>query len=213
MREGFLHSLLRHDVRNRSHIVQGYLELLKDFDLPEEARDYLDKAIKSVLETAEIIEKVTALREAEREETSAVKINPIVEKAVEESRPYAQEKGMETEMVCSDIDIELWGGTLLTELFTNLIDNSIRHSKGSRIRISDRKTDDEVVYTIEDDGIGIERDLRDGIFDRGFKNGDTGGSGLGLFLVKRIVESYGGDVEVMDSDLGGARFEVRMKRV
>ena len=51
------------------------------------------------------------------------------------------------------------------------------------------------------------------IFKKGYKNQKTGKTGLGLYLVKEIAESYGGRVEVKDSGLGGARFDVYLKKV
>ncbi len=67
--------------------------------------------------------------------------------------------------------------------------------------------------TVEDDGKGIPDDIKDKIFKRGFKKSKEGGSGLGMYLVKEIAESYGGRIEVKDSEMGGARFDVNLKRV
>ncbi|MFP4001865.1 MAG: ATP-binding protein, partial [Thermoplasmata archaeon] len=50
-------------------------------------------------------------------------------------------------------------------------------------------------------------------FEKGYKYGESGGTGLGMYIVKEIVESYGGSVEVKDSELGGARFDVHMEKV
>ncbi|MFW6142563.1 MAG: sensor histidine kinase, partial [Candidatus Saliniplasma sp.] len=68
------------------------------------------------------------------------------------------------------------------------------------------------IVTVEDDGKGIADDIKEKIFERGFKKGENAGSGLGMYLVKEIVESYGGSIDVKDSELGGARFDVILKR-
>ncbi|KXB06612.1 hypothetical protein AKJ51_03360 [candidate division MSBL1 archaeon SCGC-AAA382A20] len=54
------------------------------------------------------------------------------------------------------------------------------------------------------------RELR--VFERGFKSGETGGSGLGMYLMKEIAQSYGGSAKVEDSELGGARVTVQLKK-
>ncbi|MFB6113996.1 MAG: ATP-binding protein, partial [Halodesulfurarchaeum sp.] len=73
--------------------------------------------------------------------------------------------------------------------------------------------EDEIVCTIEDDGTGVPPEKRDRIFDRGYTTDTVRGSGLGLFLVNTLIETYGGTIEVGDSDLGGATFEVHLDRI
>lgn len=211
-REEFLHSLLRHDVRNKAQIVEGYIELLKDTDLTEEQEELVDKARDSSAKEMEIIEKVRALREVEKEEGGKIDISPIVRDAVEETEDEASKAGMDIELDCPEFKCKVRGKSLLKELFTNLIGNSIKHSGGSKIRIICRELEDEIVFSIEDDGEGIPEDIEDRIFERGFKSGENAGSGLGLYLVNEIAESYGGRIEVEDSKLGGARFDVHLQK-
>lgn len=65
-REEFLHSLLRHDLRNKAQIILGYLELLRDTGLTKEQLGFLDKAMKATREEVELIEKVRSMRRSER---------------------------------------------------------------------------------------------------------------------------------------------------
>ncbi|MFW6196984.1 MAG: ATP-binding protein [Thermoplasmatota archaeon] len=101
----------------------------------------------------------------------------------------------------------------MDELVSNLIENSIKHSGCNRIRIEVTPREDEYIVTVKDDGKGIPDEAKEKIFERGFKEGENAGSGLGMYLVKEIVESYGGSVEVKDSELGGARFDVHLQRI
>jgi signal transduction histidine kinase len=85
------------------------------------------------------------------------------------------------------------------------------------VRVAVLTTGAEVRMTVDDDGPGIEADDRERVFDRftrldAGRARDAGGSGLGLALVKRIVEAHGGHVRVTDVDgaTTGARFEVRL---
>lgn len=211
-REEFLHSLLRHDVRNKVQIVLGYLELAREHDLPGELESYLEKAEKATNESMDIIERVRAIQKAESEEVESVRVASVVGSALEESMISAHEKNIEIEIKCPTFESEVKGGPLLKELFVNLLGNSIRHSGGSKIKIGCQDLDEEVIYTIEDDGRGIPSDIRERVFERGFVSGESAGSGLGLFLVKMIAHSYEGRVEARDSELGGARFDVYLKK-
>ncbi|MFC7165221.1 sensor histidine kinase [Halospeciosus flavus] len=70
---------------------------------------------------------------------------------------------------------------------------------------------EEVVrIRVADDGPGIETARRERIFERGELGEESSGSGFGLYLVAEAVESYGGEVTVEDSDLGGVAFEVTL---
>ncbi len=210
-REEFLHSLLRHDLRNKTQIVQGYLELLQDYDLPVEAEEYVRKAEKGIGDSMDLIEKVRTLRSIDREEEiKEVGIGSMIKNVINERQLQAQEKGMEIEF--EEIDSKVLGESLLEELFSNLIENSIKHSGGDKIRVTSREKENECIITVEDDGQGISGEYKDKIFERGFKGEDTGGFGLGMYLVKQIIERYNGSIEVKDSELGGARFDIHLQK-
>jgi len=210
-REEFLHSLLRHDVRNKAQIVQGYLELLQDYDLPEEAEDYVRKAGKGIGDSMDLIEKVRTLRDIKREEEAeGISLSSVIKNVISERESQAQEKGIEIE--CEGIGCKVLGGSLLEELFSSLVENSIQHSGGNKIRITSQEKENECVITVEDDGRGISDEDKEKIFERGFKSGDTGGSGLGMYLVKEIAENYGGSIEVKDSEMGGARLDIHLRK-
>jgi signal transduction histidine kinase len=102
----------------------------------------------------------------------------------------------------------------LTQVVRNLVDNAQRHA-ATQVAVSLRREDDELVLDVDDDGPGIPEAERENVFDR-FTRLDEGrgradgGAGLGLAVVRRIVEHHGGTVSVGDSELGGASFVVRL---
>ncbi len=210
-REDFLHSLLRHDIGNKNQIIKGYLEILKDYEISDEAKEFLRKAEHAAKDSIEMIEKIRKLRRIEKEEeVYEIPLNTVFDKLISENQAKLQKKDIEIDI--SECGFDVKSGYLLEEMFSNLITNSIQHSNCSKIRISSRTEEDECIVSIEDDGIGIPDDTKDKVFERGFKRGRRAGTGLGLYMVKEIAESYGGSVEVMDSELGGARFDVYLKR-
>ncbi|MFP4545966.1 MAG: PAS domain S-box protein [Methanomassiliicoccales archaeon] len=210
-RAEFLHSLLRHDVRNKVQVVLGYLGLMRHSHLPEKDAEYLGKAVKGAEDITEIIEKVRILQRAQGERTDTVRMDTLVADVVEDYRPIAMEEGMEIEIECPAHACNVRGGLLLKELLTNVLSNSIRHSGGSRIRISGGETGGEAVCTIEDDGKGIPDGEKEKIFHRNYTTDRHRGSGLGLFLVKTLLDIYGGSIEVKDSELGGTRLDIHLK--
>ena len=104
----------------------------------------------------------------------------------------------------------------LEQVWINLIDNAIKHSpKGSSIRIYISEKPKTVAVKVSDDGCGITGEVQKHIFEK-FYQGDRShkaeGSGLGLALVKRIVELCGGTVEVESAPGAGASFTVELPK-
>ncbi len=93
----------------------------------------------------------------------------------------------------------------LEEMLGNLMDNACKWANG-QVRVRASKTEDQIVFDVEDDGPGIPDDQLDEVFARG-KRHDEGvpGSGLGLNIVRDIAALYGGDVTLARSDLGGLK--------
>ncbi len=214
-REDFLHTLLRHDIRNKTQTVEGYLELMENFDLPKKAKKYLEKAKQGSRENIELINKVSTLRKAQEEQVGEVDITSVLHSAVDQVKNIAEETGMEiqTQIQHSEEGCMVKGGPIINEMFSNLLENSIRHSEGSRLRIREEVTENEVTCIIKDDGKGIPDDKKDTIFERGYTTDEERGAGLGMFLVETLLDIYGGSIEVKDSDLGGARFDIHLRKV
>ncbi len=211
-REDLLHSLLRHDVRNKLQVIRGYIDLLDDFDFSEEAEKYLSLSKGSVREAVEIIEKVRTLREAQEEKVYAVDAKRVIFDVVDRFEELAEEKDIDVDVEFMGTDHEVKAGSLLDRVFSNIIENAFQHSDGSEIRIRSKTDGDEVRYIIEDDGKGIPDEKKDKIFNKGYTTDEKRGSGLGMFLVRTLIEAYGGQVEVEDSELGGVKFVVRLKK-
>ncbi|MEQ9508850.1 MAG: ATP-binding protein, partial [Alloalcanivorax xenomutans] len=106
----------------------------------------------------------------------------------------------------------------LHRILQNLVTNALRYAQ-ARIRMTIRLEEDgeRVVLDVDDDGSGIPEHQRERVF-KPFARLDqsrhraSGGYGLGLSIVKRIVDWHGGEVRVLESDWGGARFQVILPR-
>jgi signal transduction histidine kinase len=102
----------------------------------------------------------------------------------------------------------------LGRVVRNLLDNAARHAT-STVAVTLATTDHDVVLAVDDDGPGIPVEERERVFDRftrldDGRARDAGGLGLGLSMVKAIVEQHGGTVAIEDADAGGARVLVRL---
>lgn len=108
---------------------------------------------------------------------------------------------------------ELWADSdRLQQVFFNLIENALRHGAAPVTVTLDRagSADDSVLVVVDDCGPGVPEEDRDKVFGRFWHGPDGATTGLGLYVVRGLVEAHGGSVTVGSSPDGGARFAVRL---
>lgn len=201
----FYDSLLRHDVANRNTIIQGSLELLSEEDLTEEQKSIVKNALKAAHSSSELIEMIRNLRHIGGEQSLVpINLHEVLSKVVSILEQQAKNKGIE--IVYSPIEGVVKADSLIENAFSNIIQNAIIHSNCNKIIISGKEEErgGKTFYkiSIEDDGKGIPDDIRKNIFSLGVKSKGSPGSGLGLYLVKKIIESYGGNIVIRKSEKG-----------
>lgn len=97
----------------------------------------------------------------------------------------------------------------LDQILANLLENAVRHGDGRvTIEVEPVRLDSEeaAAVTVMDEGEGIPDELHDRVFTRFWRSGRRGGTGLGLYIVRGLVEAHGGTIEVGRAPSGGARF-------
>ena len=105
---------------------------------------------------------------------------------------------------------------LLRQAMSNLVENAVKYSPdGSEVQLIARRGEDCVILEVTDQGSGIPKELQERVFEPFFRVDDArsrqqGGAGLGLALVRAIVEAHGGTVCVEENDGGGSRFVVKL---
>jgi signal transduction histidine kinase len=98
-----------------------------------------------------------------------------------------------------------------TQVLTNLVENAVRHGEGT-VRVSTEPVTEPfkgVQVTVDDEGEGIEEEIRKRVFTKFWKHGIRGGSGLGMYVVHGLTQVHGGDVRIDDAPGGGARVMIR----
>jgi signal transduction histidine kinase len=98
-----------------------------------------------------------------------------------------------------------------TQVLTNLVENAVRHGEGT-VRVTTEPVAEPfkgVQLTVDDEGEGIEEEIRKRVFTKFWKHGIRGGSGLGMYIVHGLTQVHGGDVRIDDAPGGGARVMIR----
>ncbi|MFB6130289.1 MAG: sensor histidine kinase [Salinigranum sp.] len=188
-------SFLSHDLRNHLQVAIGRLQLAQ----AEHGSEHLDVVERALDRMNELTDDVLELG---RLDGDALEYEPVALAALAEDCWDGVEAEGAKLVVDDDATLRV-AGTQFHNVFENLFRNAIEHTDGPvTVRVgtlSDRRG----VY-VEDDGSGIPPEDREVVFEFGHS---TGGTGLGLALVREIVEAHGGAVRAVESD-GGARFEI-----
>lgn len=202
--------LVSHDIRNDMAIIKGNAEILTEY-VDEEARSRVELIQERIDETVQLLEDASALVKSidEEREFDRIDLSRVLETettAIAEDHP---EVDIETE-IPTGITVEADG--LIQQLFSNLLQNAVFHNEVAdlTIRVSAERNGDSVEVTVSDDGKGIPPEVRERCFELGEQGPDSGGDGIGLYLVSRLTEVYGGSVTLDESPEGGARFRISL---
>ncbi|HEC87830.1 MAG TPA: PAS domain S-box protein [Thermoplasmata archaeon] len=206
----FYNSTLRHDIFNKNEIALGYIGLIEKTNLTKKQKQFLDKIKDAIVDSNKLIENV---RKAEEIKKTKEKLSPVNIKKVVDSVCESYEEQFTKEDIdihCSVEDSTVFADAFLGEIFSNLIKNAIQHAECRNIKIYGKKEGRYYKIHVEDDGKGIEIEHLEKIFEEGWKK-SGGGSGLGLYIVKKLMERYGGKIDV-ESELGkGTKFVLRFR--
>ncbi len=208
--------IMAHDINNLNQVGLGYLELLLNNEaLDEKQRKYASKSLESVRGSIKLIENVNLLKHIKgKTKLTEIDLNKVIIEAIDESSTSLHKK--------VDINyspkpgLNVYADSMIKEIPVNLIGNSIKYSGETveiRITVEEITSNGREFYKIcvEDNGDGVPDEKKQTIFQR-FERGTkkAHGKGLGLYIVKMLVEKYGGEIWVEDREKGeyskGARF-------
>lgn len=216
--------LLSHDISNMNAAIRGYMELaLEKMDIEEKNKQYFTKPMDILGTSNRLIENVRKIQQVEGHEAKhgMIDLGWLLEDVRSEAEKYP---GREVKInYKTTIKKFVIASELLRDVFDNIVSNAIKHSTGQvEISISLTKMFENgweyYKVAVEDDGPGIPDEMKSKLFQRKQRGrSKTAGSGLGLFLVKKLVEDFNGRVWVEDRVPGdyskGAKFVVMLPAV
>lgn len=216
-------SIASHQLRTPLTSIRWYSEMLLSEDagpLNEMQRDFASEVNSGTLRLYNTIDLLLSISRIEngtlKQSTEKVNIVKLMNEVIEEFKPQLSPKALTMNVSLpqgdiSDIDLD---PLLLRQVFLNLIANSIQYTNnGGIINVSIEKREGEYLCRVQDNGIGIPDEEKSRIFSKFYRaqnasNKVPDGSGLGLSLVKGLIESWGGKVW-FDSEIGkGTTFNV-----
>jgi PAS domain S-box-containing protein len=216
-------AMLAHELRNPLAPIRNAIELMGRRGLGDPALESMRQMIER--QAGHLTRIVDDLLDVNRIAHGRLSIGKepidladVLQRAIETSRPLIDSRGHRLEVDIPAPPLEVEGDALrLTQVMINLLNNAAKYTpRGGEIRLSVSERETDVEIRVRDTGRGIAREDREKIFDLFAQlnpdgNGAEGGLGVGLALVRRVVELHGGTVRVMSEGLGrGSEFVVRL---
>jgi PAS domain S-box-containing protein len=214
---------LAHELRNPLAPIRNGIQIMKvaggDPEAVEKARSMMERQVEQM---AQLIGDLMDLSRISRGKIALQKtrlpVAAAVHNAVDTSRPLIEQQGHDLVLDVPDEPIYVDAdNTRLTQVFANLLNNAAKYTdRGGRIRLAVERQGGDVVVSVEDTGVGIPAHMLPKVFDM-FSQVDRslekaqGGLGIGLNIVKRLVEMHDGGIVAESGGHGaGSRFVVRL---
>ncbi len=226
MKSEFL-SLATHQIRAPLTAIKGYASMLIDGDygpLPPKAKDSTKIIMKSCQNLINIVGDFLNISRIEQGrmvyEKSVFDIKELLKEVVDEIRPNIHQKlslelNIENENNPQNIKADR---SKIKQIIGNIIDNSIKYTPKGFIKVNLKTSNDFVYISIEDSGVGIDPKEISKLFSKFSRTKDANktnviGTGLGLYIAKKMAEAQDGDIKVFSKGIGeGSTFIIKLKK-
>ena len=206
-----LNDVVRHDIRNDLQLVTAYAELLEDH-VDEDGKAHLETVQKSSSNAVDLTttarDLADVMLQSERE-LQPVDVGSVLAEEVEEARTSFPDADISVEGSVPQVVVE--ADEFAESVFKNLLTNAVQHNDDDHpeVTVSVEQTGDHLEVRFADNGPGVPDLQKADIFGRDEKGLESEGTGIGLYLVRSLMDAYSGDVWVEDNDPIGAVFVVR----
>ncbi|RJX51091.1 sensor histidine kinase [Halonotius pteroides] len=208
-----VNKIVRHDIRNDLQLIAAYAKRAED--RVDEAKELhkISQRVTNAVELTKTAREVTdILLQADQTDEGVVLsavLSPQIEN-IDSSYPRSTIK-----IIGQVPDIAVVGSDMLESVFRNLLSNAIQHNDKAapEVSVSVSETDSSAVVEVADNGPGIPDRHKTSMFEEGNSGLDSDGTGLGLYLVKKIVERNNGRIEVVDNEPDGTVFILKLPKM
>lgn len=204
-----------HEFKTPINAIEGYATLLQGSGDNPQQQEYVDRILMNTHRLSTLVGNILLLSKISSQAIPIAKTTYRVDEQVRQAivllEPHWTEKNVEFDV---DMDEIVWNGpeNLMHHVWTNLIQNAIKFGpEGGLIRISLKQTDGRFVFDVSDEGCGVPEEENQRIFHKFYQLDSSHkqeGNGLGLALVKQIVDGCNGEIQVENLPEKGCRFSV-----
>ncbi len=210
---GTMASGMAHEIGTPMNVILGRAEYLMDRVKEEPIKKGLKTIVAQVERITKVMNQLLAFARRKSPERGPLQLKDIIEGGMELFRERLERSRVEVELALDDVCPKVHAdGDLISQVFINLVMNAIHAMpEGGTLRVGLAQESDMVTLTVADTGHGIPREVLPKIFEPFFTTKEFGkGTGLGLTVVKGIIEEHQGTITVQGEEGKGTTFTVRL---
>jgi signal transduction histidine kinase len=214
-------SVLSHELKAPINAIEGYLNIMKDKQAGESINAYkemIDRSLERIKGMRSLIMDLLDLTKIESgqptQNLQPVDLTKVARLSKDTMRPYAIQKDVDIYLNTKEPVIMEADPNEIEIIFNNLISNAVKYNKdGGRVDVFIKNNKDQIQIQVSDSGIGMTEDEKAHLFQdfmriKNQKTKNITGSGLGLSIMKKIVEMYHGEIEVQSAPDQGSTFNI-----
>ena len=218
-------SVLSHELKAPLNALEGYLRMMQEKQAGDKIDDYtnhIDRSLQRIQGMRNLIMDLldfTKIRlERKEEKIQEVDLAQVASGAIVTVQPYAIQMEVNINLDVRSDSVIMADPEDMEIIFNNLVSNAVKYNKfGGGVDITIDGTDSEIILTFSDSGIGISESDRENLFTdfvriKNEKTKNISGSGLGLSIVRKVVELYHGTIKVESTPDAGSVFTVRLPK-
>ncbi len=218
-------SVLSHELKAPINAVEGYLYMMQEKKFGERIEDYMDMVNRSLHRIQGMRNLIMDMLDFTRIESGKkkrkmelIKLCELVQQCIDSFQPLSIQKDVDVYLNCSEKIVLEADRQEMEIIMNNLISNAVKYNKqGGRVDVNLRKEEGRVLLSVEDTGIGMEQEDTRQLFEdfvriKSEKTKDISGSGLGLSIVKKLLDMYGASIRVESNPGEGTCFTVTFPR-
>jgi len=209
-----------HDLRTPATAIKGFISLIKETSANYNLPETVVEDIEAIQQSADrLMQLVDDLLEVARSESGTIKIDvqetdvkPIIDAVLQEVHPSAEERKITITTDISPNSNVMADSEKLQEIIENLLSNAVKYNRdGGTIIFKTYLDDDMLHFSVTDTGLGIPADMQEKVFTKFFRAHQKGteevpGTGLGLFVVRMLVEKMKGEISFTSTEGKGTTF-------
>lgn len=212
------HSMIAHDLRSPMSVIQGYVSLMasgKTGPVNDTQSEFLDSVVKKIGEMTALLNDFLDMSKMDAGfvnlKCTDFQVSELVEEVIADLEPMASSRDISVQYECPDSRVLVHADSLrLTQILRNLMSNAIKYNVESGwIKVRVDRQDPWVKISVSDGGIGMSPGELEVLFEpytRGRTQRKIKGVGLGIVIVKKLVEAHGGQVHVSSKPGKGSTF-------
>jgi len=206
--------LIRHDIRNDMTVILGWLEQLKS-ELGDAHQGVLSRLLRKSRAVVELTDNVKDYVEMLESDADIHLESVLLGDVVETEADAISQAYDAVEISTPDFPTQpVVANSMLASVFRNLFHNAVQHNDKPtpEIEVTTEDLGERIVVHVADNGPGIDDDRKEAIFGKGDKGLESSGTGIGLFLIGELVDTFGGEVWISDNDPEGTVFSIELRK-